>query len=578
MEITKQFIEVNKNIGKYLNRQTSKINFKVLFQEKESTYEIPEIGKKFGVIYDEMGNLILAKWLHTQSTKEKEYLTEFLLIREGFRVIFKQDITVENPYERLTDIIIQILALLWFCEQKKISFNSLPIIIIKRRADVYKEEGILKSQFWVFFYTKCYQQKLTARKLYHVLIKRVKDAITEKKMIEELAWDLLYWMKAYLPEEESDLLPIYIQKKRHYKIIQALSQVNYEEGSALKICEILGRSHNTVIRDYQQIMDKYEIFWYHNINLIRLKLYPYFFRIDFKDKETREKLIEKIIEIRYMKYIRQCEIQEETSLIGWLEGPLIITEQIVEYLERLKRKELIADYYVKQIRRKRITWTMTTKVLEPTEETYKELLSGSNKSDYHTMTAIDENYSLTEYEKDKKEIFHEELLAYITTLFQHFLGKTYYLFRPVEVIYELTEKKGIDSKDLSKMLYYVSQLDIRSRRLGLFNYFLYFQEIHIVKYGLFVEINIESNLDLIEKLLAKLENLKEIVRMDLMDKIILIFPYVKYNSLIRQIIENLLKEKKLKFQTLQINLTKGLTIVNTDYVDAYDFEQEHWKT
>jgi len=243
MEITEQFIEVNKKICKYLNRQTSKISFKVLFQEKESTYETPEIGKKFGVIYDKMGNLILAKWLHTQSTKEKEYLTEFLLIREGFRVIFKQDITVENPYERLTDIIMQILALLWFCEQKKISFNSSPMITIRRRADAYEEEDILQSQYWVFFFTNCHQQNINSDKLYPVFIERVKDALIEEKPIEKLAWDVLYWLKAHLAEEESDLLPMYIEKKRHFKVIKALGQGKYEDGSALNLSKKLGTNN-----------------------------------------------------------------------------------------------------------------------------------------------------------------------------------------------------------------------------------------------------------------------------------------------------------------------------------------------
>jgi len=577
MEITKQFIEVNKKICKYLDCETSKINFKVLFQGKESAYEIPELGKKFGIIYDEKGNLILAKWLQAQSTKEKEYLTEFLLIREGFREIFKQDITVENPYERLTDIIMQILALLWFCEQKKIPFNSSPMITIRRRADAYEENDILQSKYWVFFFTNCHQQNLNSNKLYPVFIERVKDALVEEKPIEKLAWDIMYWLKAHLPEEESDLLPIYIEKKRHYKVIKALGQGTYEDGSALNLSKKLGRSHNTVNRDYQQIMDKYDIYWYPKINFMMLRLYPYFFRVNFKDKETREKLIEKLLANRYVRFIRECEIQEKTLLIGWMESPLITYEQIAEYLERLKRKDLIKDYFIKQIRRKRITWTITTKKMEPTEETYQALLTKPNELENYTLTAFDEKYDITDFHKEKKEVYHKDLLLYISTLLHHHLGKTYYRFRPIETIYELLEKKGLDISNTTEVLYHISQIDVRCRRLGLFDYCLYFQEHYLVKIGLYIEIAEKSNKELKEKIIKTLENLGEMLRMDLMERVVLIFPYVKYDSLIRKMIEKLMKESNLDFEILQMNYIRKLQVLNTDYVDAYDFELEQWK-
>ncbi|NHJ33362.1 MAG: hypothetical protein FK732_10915, partial [Asgard group archaeon] len=201
-EITKQYHKMIREVGKYLDHKVLKKDNKVLYQEEGSTIEIAELGKKFGTGYDEEGNLILADWMKNLPPKDKEYVTEFLLMRESFREYLKHDIDTQNPYERFTDIILQILALLWFCEKKEIPLNSLPVIIIKRRADMYKEDIlILESQFWVFFYTKLYQQKLTASKLYYVLIRRVEDAITEKKAIEELAMDLQYWMKVHLPDE-----------------------------------------------------------------------------------------------------------------------------------------------------------------------------------------------------------------------------------------------------------------------------------------------------------------------------------------------------------------------------------------
>ena len=126
-------------------------------------------------------------------------------------------------------------------------------------------------------------------------------------------------------------------------------------------------------------------------------------------------------------------------------------------------------------------------------------------------------------------------------------------------------------------MYYVNQIDIRCRRLGIVDYGLYFREIHTMKFGMYFEFKINSGNEKLQEVIFKLERLGEMLRIDLIDRILLIFPYTRTDLLVREVIEKLLVKNNLDYQLIQIQHSQGTVLGNKNYVDAFDFEIQQWK-
>ena len=106
-----EFKDLYIKIGKALNIEPKDVPFKIIIQKPEFGTEIPNLGRKFGVLYDEKGNLILAKWLFDLSSKEQNVLIDFILNREVFRLYFNSEIGEKHDlYNRFTDIMLQIIT------------------------------------------------------------------------------------------------------------------------------------------------------------------------------------------------------------------------------------------------------------------------------------------------------------------------------------------------------------------------------------------------------------------------------------------------------------------------------------
>ena len=310
---------------------------------------------------------------------------------------------------------------------------------------------------------------------------------------------------------------------------------------------------------------------------MRLRLYPYLVRINTSKKEHHEMLIEKMKSIRYFRFIRESATEDERIIVGWIECPLIVYEQLIEYLEKLKRNKSVNDYFMKQIRHKKLTWTITTDKLEPTTETYKKLLHEPETCNYYTITAMDEKHEIYTMLKEKEEVFNENVLMFISSLMNHHLGKSNIAFRPIELIYELCEKNGVDSKNSSEVLAFVNQMEIRCRRLKIFDYYLYFREFFLFKKALYIEIIVESDEPIVKNILRKFEVTAEMIRLLFLDRIVLILPEVKIENKLREILEKLLEENGVKFTILQLNYHRGLKIPKLLFNEAFDINNDQWK-
>lgn len=564
-------------IGKYLGKPILAITLTFKYQE-ENTLEISDLGLSFGTKYDKDTMVILGNWMLNLTEKERIILEDFIVAREAFRVYMNQDIPEKHNYDRFTENILQLLTVLWIIEDYPKMLTSYHVSVVRQRTDAYEdEEHILKSDAWVYFMSKCVQHDIFSKAIYPVFVSQVKDAIKEEKPIADLAWLLMRWMKALLPEEFSTALPFHIKKERYYDLIKTMGERNYETSSALQISEVVGKSHNSVTVSFKQLMDDFGIFWFPNIDILKIKLYPYFMRIHTKKKTHHDSLVEKLKSIKYCRMIRENISNDEYILVGWIEGPLIVYEQLLEYLEKLKNKELVTNYFLKQIRHKKVTWSISTKELTPDEETYQQIFNTTDDESCTTITAMDDKYELASLGQGKEEFFSEEALMFIAGLMSKHLGKSSIMFRPIEIAYELCEKNGVDSEDSGKVRDFINQIEIRCRKLGIFDFILFHREFFHFKKALYFEIPLTQSKQVIIDLLEKLEKTSEMIRLALMDEVIVIFPEVKYDDIAREQIEKLLLEKNIQSKCFQLNYHSGLKVRKFMYHEAYDFDTNLWK-
>ncbi|NHJ48455.1 MAG: hypothetical protein FK733_11785 [Asgard group archaeon] len=573
-DLSTAFQECVEKIGNYLEKPAIKSKIKVLFQDKNSEIDIPDLGRNFGTIYED-GNIILANWLNKLSNNESKYLIEYFLLREAFRLYFDEIIT-DHPYERFTEIILYIITILLLCEDNNYTTIDRAVYVVRSRGIGFEEdELILKPEYWTWFLKNCYKCNIKASQLFQVFVQRIKEATKEKKPISDLAWDFVFWLRTFMPEEISHALPIYIQKKRFYDLIKILGETPFNECSALALSKEIGRSHRVISRDFKLLLDEYDINWYVERNILKYRLFPYFFRINLKKDEHKEQLIKKLTANRYIRYLKEGYSEETTFLVGWIESPQIAYRQLEKYLEKLLKSTLIEDYFIGQIRRKKITWAITTKKLEPTEKTYQTLLKNPEKLQCYTIKALDKTYDITKFQKTKKEYYNEDVLLFLSTVILHRLGRAYYIFRPVELKFELCEKKGINTSNTAEVMDFVNQMDLRCRRLGLIEYYLNFKEFIHFKKALYFEIN-EKPEDVIS-VLEKLEAFGEMMRLSFLDRIIIYFHDVIYDSVFRKFVEKLLKRNNISYRVYQINHHRGLNTTKINYTEAYDFDSKQWK-
>ncbi|NHJ48907.1 MAG: hypothetical protein FK733_14070 [Asgard group archaeon] len=164
---------------------------------------------------------------------------------------------------------------------------------------------------------------------------------------------------------------------------------------------------------------------------------------------------------------------------------------------------------------------------------------------------------------------------FLSTVILHRLGHVYYICRPVELKFELCEKKDIDTTKTPEVMDFINQMDIRLRRLGLVDYFLYFKEFIHIKKALYFELI--ENPEEISEFVKKLEVFGDMMTISFLDRVVIYFPEVKYDSMFREFVEKLLMEKNITHRVYQFNHHRGLNVDKINYLEAYDFETKQWK-
>ncbi|MBD3190184.1 MAG: hypothetical protein GF308_06055 [Candidatus Heimdallarchaeota archaeon] len=577
-ELNKKFRETVKKIGKYLELSLPEFIPIMRFQEEDEQIEIPDLGRSFGVVLDaQEKQLVLAKWLPNLLVREQRGLKQFLMAREGFRLFLKPLIPLPDPFHRLTEIVLQNIAILWLIEEYGYTLLSSPILYVRGRVEAFEEEGILKSEHWVYFLQNCNKHNISALQVFNTMVSKSNNAYKEEQTVEDLGWELIYWLKDKMPSPDSSGLPIHIEKERNFNVIEALASVDYKESSAKNIGEMIDRSHNVVNIAFKELPEKYNFQWWPSINLLTLRLYPFFFRITLTGRENKAYLVKRIKQNKYVRFLRENinEYKDEIILVGYLECPLLSQQKLFSYFERLEKKGHLKDYFFKQIREKTISFSISRKLFKPTKTIYQKLFQ-KPKENYSTIRTLNKKYDITNVSEHKKEVFAEDVLIFISTLMARPPGKAHYTFKPIEIIYDLCEKNGIDTTDTSAVMYYISQMEIRCLRLEVFDYYLNFREFGTFGKALYFELTPKPPSEKIKYLYDLLKRTTEMVWLTFYDRLVIYFPQVKFDCQIREEIERLLKEQNIEYFVTQINYDRDLRTPKILFHELYDFSKQQW--
>jgi hypothetical protein len=577
-KLNMKFQEIVTKIENYLQRPAPDTIPEIKMQEENDRRDIPDIGRNFGTHFDEKNNyLILANWLTNLLKREQKGIEEFLLVRECFRLFLHDLIPLNHPFTRLTEIVLQNIAMLWLIEEYNYSILSSPIIYIRGRAEGYEEEGILMSEHWVYFLINCNKYNITALEVFNILVTQITEALEKERDLEEVGWVLIRWLKAKMPSTDSSGLPLFIEKQRNFEVVKALASVDYKESSAKKIGEMINRSHNVVNIGFKELHENYNFYWWPSINLLKLRLYPYFFRLTISGIDNKKLIAKKILENKYIRFLREKinEKDDEVILVGYLQCPLYSQQKLAHYFERVEKKGYLKDFFIQQIRNKMISYSVSKNKIEQTRTNYQKLFCETDKEKFCNIT-LNKEYDITDLSDIKKEVFAEDILIFISTLMARFPGKAHYSFKPIEIIYELLAKNDIDTTDIAASMYYISQMEIRCLRLGIFDYYLNPREFGTFGKALYFELNPEPNLEQMGEIVDLFKRTAEMVILTLYDRIIIYFPQVKDDSIFREFIEDILKGYNIQYLVTQISYAQDIKTPKILYHELFDFKDHQW--
>ncbi|HUU77655.1 MAG TPA: hypothetical protein VMX55_04870 [candidate division Zixibacteria bacterium] len=575
-KLQKDFRKEYKIQAEYFELSEKKIKHKIRIQVEKNGFKIRDYGLSFGVYYTE-NELIFANWVFNLPIKEKESIIQFLLIRESIRSLLMRHISLDNKYRDLIDLILNVLAILRYIEGNQFMLVSPPVIYIRGRL-VFDEIKISHdTNRWEWVYIDSYNNKISAFKIFNKIIELITNSLSQNKSAKELEEEFLLWIDNLIVEENLLAMPIYLEPK-YFEIIKSLESLGYVKSSAKNIGKLVNKSYNLVDKIFKEMYEKFLVFWRVNIDILKLKLYPYYFRIKLKDKVSIDLLVKKFRTVNYLKELDIFQTPDEIGFTGILECPHIIHYQLDSYFENLTKKGIIKDYFFQLIRRKKFICSITTKKIKSNEKNFRELYSNPSKYNIVTLTLLDEIIDIVNPPKFKPTIFEMNSLTFLSTIKARYLGKAHYMMLPLEKFYAMCKKNNLDTTESRKVKYFISQMDKRMRRLGVISYFLNIFNIGNFARSLYLEIIDEPESSITQKIIRKFEITSNLVIYEFYDRVVLQFPKVNISTPFTTIIKETLSQNNIKYNLYALDYYKKFVPpISVPYDELFDFKKKSWK-
>jgi len=573
------FLEIIKTIGEQFDIKNPLLR-KISLAKEPNDERISDYGPGFGVQL-EPAKIILAKWLFELPKREKENILQMILVREAFRCFLDKAICVPKKYWFFVEVVLNIIAIVWLAHTFQYSYCH-PVVIDMRGRIVFDNNNEMKSNNWEWFLIDCIKYNISVKEIFNQLIEVLQDNLEEKRPLKEVARKLEKWYEQQKEELDYSLLPLKLEP-RHYQIIKALVDLGATQASAKKVGEVIGKSYNVANKNFIDLTDTLDVYWRAEINDLFLKLYPHRFEVQILKKASLNILVK---QFKQIPYIREIDLNSQDyhniSLAGLLISPLIVKNNLQVAFERLQRKGQIGDFFIDEIRRKRIFCAVTTQNIARNEKSVQTILESPELiRDLVVLNLLDKRYDFfTEHKEKSKLVLDENLLTFLALIRARYLGKAHYMLAELSKIYQLAKKNNIDSTDSRMIKNFVNQLEIRCRRLGLLDYYLNIRSIGNFSKYLYLRIMAKSTDKELQNFICKIKYLSGTgaIILDLPDKLLVQFPKAGLDSILHQILSEELAKLNVEFSWQNMSYYRAyVPPLSLEYYKYYDFKAKRWK-
>ena len=383
------------------------------------------------------------------------------------------------------------------------------------------------------------------------------------------------WVQSFIKDDDV-IAPIYV-RSRLVPIIDNLLELGYEKGTTAVFAKMLNVHENTARNYFREMMSNYSTFWRPIINVERMKLHNYFFKIVVKDQTKYDQLYELLWNIPYLKTIYIGEQNNQQILYSpSLVCPHLVTEQLTERLRKYETKGIV-EYSIQLIRERYILGTVTSDYFSPSIKTFRDLLSKSPpKTNIKKYTfSIEKRDTSLEFDDDDIP-FDYNLLYFLSILRNKYLLKSRYGVM-VSELPKFFELNDITISDVVSQTDFINQIEIRARRRNLLSYALYMRS-HRPRGSnvLICEIpNTDNFTDKkLEQLRKRLHVFAFLGMVILSDRAIFTIPGISHEHPIKKVIEEILVKEKIEFLFYTIRLSQAKFV---PLHELYDFDAQKWK-
>ncbi|MHA1187604.1 MAG: hypothetical protein ACTSSK_12175 [Candidatus Heimdallarchaeota archaeon] len=511
-------------------------------------------------------DIIIQKWIFELQQRAKGYMLTFVIVKESLMLFF------EDELNELEESIINIASILWLKELYNVKSLDNPIFasIISW---IYPEtiSGIdynLVANLQTILFIKNIKF-IEVIKTYLKIIQEVKS--DEKELFNKMR----EWVQSFIKDEDV-IAPIYV-RSRLVPIIDTLLELGYEKGTSAVIAKKLNVHENTTRNYFREMMTNYTTIWRPIINFERLKLHNYFVKIIIKDQSKFDQIYELLWKIPYLKGIYTGEQDNHEMLYApSLICPHIVSEQLNERLRKLETQGVI-DYTLQLVRERLILGAITSDYFTPSINTFKELLNdNTSKTNIKQYTFSHEKRDSSMEFDDDDIPFDYNLLYFLSILKNKYLLKSRYgvIVSELPKFYELND---IAISDVVSQTDFINQIEIRARRRNLLSYALYMRSHRpLVSNVLIFEISTLDNFtdEQYEQIRKRLHTFAFLGTFALSDRIIFTIPGISHEHPIKDAIEEIITNEKLKSTFYTVKFSKARFV---PLHDLYDFDTQKWK-
>ncbi|MHA1306206.1 MAG: hypothetical protein ACTSO7_03515 [Candidatus Heimdallarchaeota archaeon] len=571
-KISADFEVILSKLGPYLDRPVPASTKSFVIQDPSSSDDIPAFGKIFGVI-SKNTSIVLAHWLIDLPPREKNAITQFLLIKEAFKAFLYSIFPESDRYSELLEILLNLTATLWFIEENSIPILHHHAVANIRSRFVFKDTDDFSYLKWDHYLTLANDCSLSAKILFAQLLSQLKLALDQKLPLKSLIANFEAWFDTHAIESTDLALPIEM-KSRYNDIVKLLLKFGYQDGTAKNVGEKLALQHDVINTAFKEMADDLVIFWRPQINYMMLRIYPYVFRVTLTDKKHREFFVKELKKIKYINSLLEDSSTDECLFYSLIYCPHIVHNQFQELFEKLSKSNIIKDYFFLMVKHRINKWSITDVHITSSEDSYAYLFKQPESFKLHTYEVFNEKYALSEMPQTKQAFFDETVLAFLSVLRGRHLTKGSYGVYVTE-LYDLCNKNDVDIKNSVKVTGFINQLDIRCRRLKILDYYLMAWKKTPHSGSLYFELLIDPEDQEIIEYVSRLEVFGAMTKMVFYDRILLFFIGMGYDHPFRSFVEKKLQEKNIDYFAYAPQAVEDFKkCPNLHHL--YDFKENKW--